>query len=144
MPVERVWTDFAWPPIQGAIHHADRLDMLGRRTLLLSCVLTGIALELAVYAVSGRREAWDSAAYWAIGLPVVAMASIAFGFLSRDRDWLGTVVIVPSQVLTMLVRNGEIGGLWPLTAVLSSILSTPFVLAAFIGSRFRPNTSGSQ
>jgi hypothetical protein len=40
--------------------------------------------------------------------------------------------------MTMMVRNGEVGGLWPLTVILSSILSLPFVIAAFIGSRFRP------
>src|SRR5262245_19805513 len=112
--------------------------MLSRRALVLLCVATGIALELGVHALSGRREAWDSAAYWTIGLPIVVLVSAGFGFLSRERDWLGTVVIVPSQVLTMLVRNAEIGGLWPLTIVLSSILSTPFVVAAFIGSLFRP------
>jgi hypothetical protein len=107
-------------------------------------VLTGMALELTVHALSGRREAWDSAAYWTIGLPITCVASIAFGFLSRDRDWLSAVVIVPSQVLTMLVRNGEIGGLWPLTVALSSILSAPFVVAAFIGSRFRSKSSRPQ
>jgi len=38
----------------------------------------------------------------------------------------------------MMVRNGELGGLWPLTLILSAILSAPFVAAAFVGSRFRP------
>ena len=118
--------------------------MLNRRALVLLCVITGIALELGVHALNGRREAWDSAAYWTIGLPMVISVSAAYGFLSRGRDWLGTVVIVPSQVLTMLARNGEIGGLWPLTVALSSILSAPFVVAAFIGSRFRSKSSRPQ
>jgi hypothetical protein len=113
--------------------------MFSRRALVLLCVATGIALELGVQALGGRRESWDSAAYWTIGLPIAVLVSAACGFLSRERDWLGTVVIVPSQVLTMMARNGEIGSLWPLTIVLSSILSTPFVVAAFIGSRFRSN-----
>jgi len=115
--------------------------MLSRRTVVLLCVVTGIALELSVQLLGGRRESWDSAAYWTIGLPIVALVSAAFGFLSRGRDWLGTAVIVPAQVLTMMARNGEIGNLWPLTIVLSSILSTPFVVAAFIGSRFRSKSS---
>jgi hypothetical protein len=117
--------------------------MLSRRALVLLCVVTGIALELGVQALGGRREAWDSAAYWTIGLPIVFLVSVAFGFLSRERDWLGTVVIVPSQVLAMMARNGEIGGLWPLTIALSSILSTPFVIGAFIGSRFRSKSPRS-
>ena len=115
--------------------------MLSRRALVLLCVVTGIALELGIQALGGRRESWDSAAYWTIGLPIVALVSAVMGFLSRGRDWLGAVVIVPSQVLTMMARNGEIGNLWPLTIALSSILSTPFVVAAFIGSRFRSKSS---
>ena len=118
--------------------------MFSRRALVLLCVVTGIALELGVQVLGGGRESWDSPAYWTIGLPIVAVISAAFGFLSRERDWLGTVVIVPSQVLTMMARNGEIGSLWPLTIALSSILSTPFVIAAFIGSRFRTRPSTSR
>jgi hypothetical protein len=64
--------------------------------------------------------------------------SIVIGFLSRSRDWIWTFVIVPSQVTTMIVRSGEIGGLWPLAMMLSSVLGVPFVIAAFVGSRFRP------
>jgi hypothetical protein len=118
--------------------------VLSRRTLVILCVVTGIALELGIHAVSGRREAWDSAQYWTIGMPLAIIASGALGVLSHRRDWLYTFAIVPSQVLTMMVRSGEIGGLWPLAVALSSVLSTPFVVAAFVGSRFRPKTAGLQ
>jgi hypothetical protein len=119
--------------------------MLRKRTTILLCVLTGVALELGIHALSGRREAWDSAKYWTIGLPLVAVVSVAIGFLSQRTDWLWTLVVVPSQVMTMVLRSMVLrsragGGLWPLTLVLSSILSAPFVLAAFIGSKFRPKT----
>ncbi len=89
---------------------------------ILLCLLTGIALELGIHALSRRREAWDSPLYWTIGLPVVAVGAAAVGFLWRDRDWLWTLVIVPNQVMTMMLRNGEISGLWPLTVILSSVL----------------------
>jgi hypothetical protein len=111
--------------------------VLSRRSLVVLCVLIGIGLELGVHALSGRREAWDSAQYWTVGMPLAIVASGALGFLSGRRDWLFTFVIVPSHVLTMMVRSGEIGSLWPLAVALSSILSTPFVVAAFVGSRFR-------
>lgn len=111
--------------------------MLSRRSLVVLCVLIGIGLELGVHALTGRREAWDSAQYWTVGMPLAIVASGALGFLSGRRDWLFTFVIVPSHVLTMMVRSGEIGSLWPLAVALSSILSTPFVVAAFVGSRFR-------
>jgi hypothetical protein len=104
-------------------------------------VATGIGLEVGVHALSGRQEAWDSAQYWTIGMPLAIIASGALGLLSQRRDWLLSFVIVPSQVLTMTVRSGEIGSLWPLAIVFSSILSAPFAVAAFVGSRFRSKTS---
>lgn len=113
--------------------------MFGRRPVMLLSVATGVVLELGIHALTGRREAWDSAQFWTIGLPLAAAVAMVIGFFSRGTAWIWTVVIAPSQVLTMMLRNGELGGgLWPLTLILSAILSAPFVLTAFIGSRFRP------
>lgn len=111
--------------------------MLRSRTTLVIAILTGISLELGIHALTGRREAWDSGAYWTIGLPLALAVSVALGFLSQGASWLWTFALVPSQVATLMVRSGEIGNLWPLTVVFSSILSTPFVVAAFIGSALR-------
>lgn len=115
-----------------------RADVLSTRTTVLFSVLTGMALELAVQVITGRREAWDAGLYWSVGLPTAGLVSASLGYWSRGRDWVWTVAIVPSQVLVMMVSNGEmVGTLWPLTLVLSSVLSTPFVAAAFVASRFR-------
>lgn len=111
--------------------------MLNTRTSALLFIVTGVALELGVHAISGRREAWDSPAFWTLGLPAACLASVVAGYLSQRRDWLWALAVAPSQVATMMVRSGEIGSLWPLTLVLSSILSAPFVAAAFAGSRLR-------
>jgi len=111
--------------------------MLSKRTTMLIAVATGVALELGIQALSGRREAWDSAQYWTLGLPFAGLVAVAVGFLSRGSDWLWTVAIIPSQVIAMMLRSGEIGNLWPLALILSATLSAPFVVAAFVGSRFR-------
>jgi hypothetical protein len=111
--------------------------MLKRRSIIALCIIAGVGLELGIHTLSGRREAWDSGLYWTLGLPVVAVLSVAIGLASERSDWVWTFLIVPSQVTTMMVRGGEIGNLWPLTAALSSILSAPLVAAAFVGSRFR-------
>lgn len=111
--------------------------VLNTRPLIGLVIAIGVALELGIHALSGRREAWDSPLYWTLGLPAAGVASVVIGFLSRGSDWRWAVAIVPSQVMTMMVRSGEISGLWPLMLILSSILSTPFVIASFVGSRFR-------
>jgi hypothetical protein len=111
--------------------------MMGRHGVIIAGIVVGVALETGIHVLSGRREAWDSPEFWTIGIPGALVASIAIGFLSRSRNWIWTLVIVPSQVTTMIVRSEEIGGLWPLAVVLSSVLSVPFVIAAFVGSRFR-------
>ncbi|HXW05480.1 MAG TPA: hypothetical protein VD833_09630 [Vicinamibacterales bacterium] len=111
--------------------------MLTARTCVLASVAAGIALELGIQALGGRREAWDSPYYWTVGVPLAAAFAFALGLLSRGNAWVWTIVIVPSQLTAMMVRSGEISGLWPLMVVLGAVLSAPFVLAAFIGSRLR-------
>jgi hypothetical protein len=111
--------------------------MLGTKATIAAAVSTGVLLELGIHALSGRREAWDSPQFWTIGLPAALLVSAALGFLARRRDWLWTFAIVPAQVTTMTVMSGDIGSLWPLAAALSAVLSTPFVGAAFVASRFR-------
>ena len=112
--------------------------MLDKRVTIGLSILTGVLLELGVHALSGRKEAWDSALFWTIGLPVACFAALVIGRLSRSNDWKWTLVVAPSQVMTMMVRGGEIGNLWPLTLAASTVLSAPFFAAAFVGSRLRP------
>jgi len=110
---------------------------------MLVAVITGIALELGVHALSGKREAWDSAEYWIIGMPIAALVSVAIGLFSQRFDWLWTIAIVPSQMLTMMVKSGEVGNLWPLALIFGGILSSPFVGLSFVGSRFRRGLGGA-
>jgi hypothetical protein len=115
---------------------------MDRKATLVAAILTGVALELGIHALSGRREAWDSEQYWTIGIPAALAMSFALGFLSRGRNWIWTLVVSPSQVATMMVRSGEFGTLWPLTIALSALLSAPFVVSAFVGSRLRRTRPG--
>lgn len=111
--------------------------MLTRGRTVAFSVATGCGLELGVHLLSGRREAWDSAQFWTLGLPLALVASFVIGRLALPGDWVWTLAVAPAQVLTMMVRSGEFGSLWPLTLALSTILSVPFLAAAFVGSRFR-------
>jgi hypothetical protein len=121
---------------------ADTTVMLSLRAALWLSIAVGVSLELGIHLATGRREAWDSSLYWTVGLPATVLTSVVIGYLSRGRAWLSTLAIVPAHVLTMMVRSGELGGLWPLTVALSAILSAPFVGASWIGSRLHPGLSG--
>jgi hypothetical protein len=112
--------------------------MLSTRATVTLAIVTGVALELGIHALSGRREAWDSDLYWTVGLPIAGAVSLVLGFFARRRDWLWAFAIVPAQITTMMVRSGAISILWPLTVILGAILSTPFVGVAFVGSKLRP------
>jgi hypothetical protein len=116
----------------------DKVNVLRTRTVICLSILSGVALELGIHALSGRREAWDSPLYWTLGLPGAGLTAVLIGYLAQRGSWLWAAAIIPSQVTTMMVRNGDIGGLWPLMMILASILGVPFVVAAFLGSRFRP------
>jgi len=70
---------------------ADKQAMIHKRTAILLAVLTGVALELGIHAISGRREAWDSTEFWTIGLPAAALISVAIGYMSQRSDWLWTI-----------------------------------------------------
>ena len=130
-----------YKPVQSSRDCADTPCMLTRNHVVVISALLGVALELGVDAMSGRREAWDSAEYWTVGLPVVALLTMALGYLSSERAFLWTFAVVPAQVLTMIVRSGDLGfNLWPLTVALSAILSAPFVIAASIGVALRRRT----
>ena len=111
--------------------------MLERRGVVILAVITGVVMELGIQAASGRREAWDSPLYWTVGMPMAGAIAFALGMLARSRDWLLAFLIVPTQVTTMMVKSGEIGGLWPLAMLLAAIFSLPFVAVAFVGSLFR-------
>jgi hypothetical protein len=93
--------------------------MLKRNAIIVLTVLLGVGLELGIEVATGRREAWDTGSYWMIGLPIVCLGSLVLGYASAGRAWLWTVLVIPSQVATMMIRNGEIGGLWPLAVALS-------------------------
>jgi hypothetical protein len=111
--------------------------MLSCRSAIIVAVLTGITLELGIGLLTGRGEAWDSGAYWTAGLPLALAVSCAIGYFAGRQGWHWAGLIIPSQVTTMLVRSGEVSGLWPLMIVLSAVLGAPFLVAAFITSRFR-------
>jgi hypothetical protein len=115
--------------------------MLSLPVAAVLAALTGVLLEVVVHFVTGRNEAWDSPVFWTTGLPAALVASFGIGLLAKGRAWLATLGVAPGQVAAMMIRNGEVGNLWPLAIALSAILSAPFVAASFAGSKLRSLTN---
>lgn len=108
---------------------------MGSRSTLALAIAIGAGLEFGVQALGARREAWDSPLFWSVGMPVALCLAFVIGFFAQGRAWLSTIAVAPAQFMAMTLRNGELGGLWPLGLVLSCVLSLPFVVTSFVGSR---------
>ena len=69
---------------------------MARRWVIIALALaTGVALELGIHLVTGRREAWTTRWYWTVGLPCAGLAALAIGLMSRQADWLWAFLIAP-------------------------------------------------
>jgi hypothetical protein len=64
--------------------------MIATRGAIITAMLTGVTLELSIHALAGRREAWDSAQFWTVGLPAALVVPLAIGFVSRGCNWIWT------------------------------------------------------
>lgn len=102
----------------------------------------GIALWFAASLISGQREAWDAGLYWSAAYPAAIVLSGVFGFRYPQRPWRWPVVMFFGQFVGMLLRNGELGSLWPLGLLLFGALAVPGILAARIAAWLRIRQSG--
>ena len=97
----------------------------------------GVTLWFAASTLAGRREAWDAPSYWIGAYPLAIGMAGVLGFVYPERPWRWTLVLFESQFVAMCVRNGELGGLWPLGLALFAIIALPAVVVAAAGSRLR-------
>lgn len=81
-------------------------------------------------ALAQRREPWDSGAYWAVAYPLAVAWSAWLGWRFPQRPRLWALLVFGGQFAAMVVRNGELGGLWPLGLGLFAVLSLPAMAAA--------------
>src|SRR4051812_30573788 len=93
-------------------------------------IAVGITLWLASSISTGKREAWDSSAYWGIAYPTAVLACAFLGYFFPDRPWRWAIALFEAQFLAMCLRNGELGGLWPLGLAMFAVIALPGVVAA--------------
>jgi hypothetical protein len=102
-----------------------------------TAVAAGLGLWFIGAEISGRREAWDSGIYWAVFYPISIVACGVLGYLFPERAWRWAPAFFLGQCVAMLLRNGELGNLFPLGLILFGILSLPGVVVAKLGARLK-------
>ena len=100
-------------------------------------IVGGLLLMFAAAEVSGRREAWDSGIYWAVFYPISIVACGVLGYSFPERAWRWAPALFLGQCVAMLLRNGELGNLFPLGLILFGILSLPGVAVAKLGAKLK-------
>jgi hypothetical protein len=107
-------------------------------------LVAGMGLWFWISLTSGRREAWDSSAFWAIGYPAAIVMSALLGYFFPTRPWRWALTLFFAQFVAMMIRNGEVGNLWPLGMLLFAVMAVPGVVAAKIASGIRASGDRSQ
>jgi hypothetical protein len=101
----------------------------------------GAVLWLAIAALSGKREAWDSPAYWLLAYPMALLICAYLGYTHPQRSWRWALFLFEAQLIAMCLRNGEFGNLLPFGVVLFAILALPGMLAARLAARLSPGAA---
>ena len=100
-------------------------------------LVAGMLLWQFAASASGRREAWDAPEYWGVAYPLALLVAAVFGGCFPERPWRWALAIFLGQFLAMTLRNGELGGLWPLGLALSGVLALPALALAAVAARLR-------
>jgi hypothetical protein len=129
---------FLWPV------HRTRVDGTGHqmsaRAVLVPvsvAAIVGAVLWFAAAMLSGRREAWDGAAYWALAYPAAILVCAYLGYSHPDRPWRWALVLFQAQFIAMCVRNGELGSLWPLGVMMFAAIALPGIVVATLSAHLR-------
>src|SRR5688572_27432761 len=92
----------------------------------------GALVWISISILSNRREAWDSAIYLSLGIPILCIAAAVFGFLEPTNSWRWGIIPVLGQAVWMFGTSQELGNLWPQGLVAFAILVIPLVIATRI------------
>lgn len=95
--------------------------------------LGGLLVCLAVSMVTGRREAWDSGAYFSVGIPIMCAVIFVIAYRFPDRPWRWAMSMAAGQALALAMAGNSLS-LWPLSLVAMTILSVPqFIVGSWAG-----------
>jgi phosphatidylserine synthase len=96
--------------------------------------VAGFVICLAVTLASGRREAWDSAAYFSVGIPLMCAVIFVVGYRYPLRTWRWTLCMAAGQSLAIALGGGSLS-LWPLAIIAMTVLSIPQFVTGLIAGQ---------
>jgi len=95
--------------------------------------LAGFVTCIALTIASGGREAVDTAAYFPVGVPLMAAAIFAISYVFPERAWRRTLSMAAGQMAAMVLAGSSLN-LWPIAIIAMLVCSTPQFLAGWVGS----------
>jgi len=107
------------------------------RVLLLAALALGVAGWWGAAVLADRREAWDAPEYFQLALPATGVLLALFGYLGSRDAWRWPLLVFGAQLATMTARNGEVGSLFPLGALLFLFLAGLGLLPTYLGVAVR-------
>lgn len=104
-------------------------------------VLGGLLVCLAISMATGRREAWDSEAYFYLGIPIMCAVIFVIGYRFPDRPWRWAMSMAAGQALALVMAGNSLS-LWPLALVAMMVLSVPQFAVGSWASKLAMRKSG--
>ena len=109
---------------------------LSERTAFLVAAVAGAVGWAAISVTTGRREAWDSEAYFGLFLPGIAILIAWLGFLAPRAAWRWAFVPFGAQAIVAFVQNPT-GGLLPLGLIVFAVFGAVCLVPALVAAWFR-------
>jgi hypothetical protein len=109
---------------------------ISERTAFVVAAVAGAIGWAAISTTTGRREAWDSEAYFALFLPGIAILVAWLGFLAPRGVWRWAFVPFGAQAIVAFFQNPS-GGLLPLGLLVFAIFGAVCLVPALVAAWFR-------
>lgn len=113
-----------------------RLPAAGPLVAAASFAIWAAFSTLPYFTGGGLREAWDTGAYWTIGIPLLLAALLAAGFFSAEKVWKLALWATGGHVaaVALVSAPGKGLGMLPLAVVFIGLpLFVAFIVAALLG-----------
>ena len=104
----------------------------------LLAISVGALLWIFGALLTGKREPWDTDAYWYGVYPMSLLGGLVLAWCFPVRAWRWPLLVFFGQFVGATLHAGEVGNLWPLALAWFGALALPAIaLAPWIARRRR-------